>query len=251
MLKGPDEPTLCRGFLGREGGTSRGPYSSLNLSYWVADNSRSVDRNWQRARRLTPRGARFAQLKQVHGKAVLTVGPRADGDPRPEGDGLVTAMTGMVLCIFSADCVPVLLADVERGVIGALHAGWRGILAGIAGAGVRAMVRQGARASKTQALLGPSIGPCCYEVDGELAKRFERRFAGTHAHIQPSDRPGKAYLDLRAIVADQLAVASLERDAIQSIGPCTKCAADKYFSRRAAGGTVTGLQLSFIGRFVA
>ena len=116
---------------------------------------------------------------------------------------------------------------------------------------MRAMVRQGARASKTQALLGPSIGPCCYEVDGELAKRFERRFAGTHAHIQPSDRSGKAYLDLRAIVADQLAVASLERDAIQSIGPCTKCAADKYFSRRAAGGTVTGLQLSFIGRFVA
>jgi copper oxidase (laccase) domain-containing protein len=84
-----------------------------------------------------------------------------------------------------------------------------------------------------------------------LAKRFERRFAGAHTHIQPGDRPGKSYLDLRAIVAEQLAVTGLERDSIQSIGPCTKCAVDSYFSRRAAGGSVTGLQLSYIGRFVA
>ena len=172
VLQAWDEPTVCHGFLGREGGGSRGPYASLNLSYWVGDNSRSVDVNWQRARRLMPRGVRFAQLKQVHGKAIHTVGVRADGDPRPEGDGLVTAMTGVVLCIFTADCVPVLLADTERGVIGALHAGWRGTLAGIAGAGVRAMVRQGARASAIRALLGPSIGPCCYEVDDESGSAF-------------------------------------------------------------------------------
>lgn len=242
---------LCHGFLGREGGSSRGPYASLNLSYWVGDKPRSVDVNWQRARRLMPPGARFAQLKQVHGKAVHTVGARLEDDPRPEADGLVTAMKGIVLCIFTADCVPVLLADSERGVIGALHAGWRGTLAGIAGAGVRAMVRLGARASGIQALLGPSIGPCCYEVDDELSRRFIRHFARAHTHVQPGDRPGKAYLDLRAIVADQLAEAGLEREAIQSVGPCTRCAADRYFSRRAAGGSVTGLQLSFIGRLVA
>lgn len=251
VLQALDEPALCHGFLGREGGSSRGPYASLNLSYWVGDNARSVDVNWLRARRLMPRGARFAQLKQVHGKAVHTVGPRLEGDPRPEGDGLVTAMTGIVLCIFTADCVPVLLADKERGVIGALHAGWRGALAGITGAGVRAMVRQGARASGIQALLGPSIGPCCYEVDEELSRRFIRHFAGAHTHVQPGGRPGKAYLDLRAIVVDQLAAAGLERDAIRSVGPCTQCAATRYFSRRAAGGAVTGLQLSFIGHFAA
>jgi YfiH family protein len=234
--------------LGREGGTSRGPYASLNLSYWTGDSSRSVDLNWQRARRLMPRSVRFAQLKQVHGKAIDTIGPRVEADPRPEGDGLVTALTGVVLCIFSADCVPVLLADKERGVIGALHAGWRGTLAGIAGAGVRAMVRQGARASAIRALLGPSIGPCCYEIDDELGRRFVRRFERAHAHVHPSDRAGKAYLDLRGIVGDQLVAAGLERGEIQKVGPCTRCESDRYFSRRAAGGAVTGLQLSFIAR---
>lgn len=248
-LQGWDEPALCHGFLGREGGSSRGPYTSLNLSYWVADNSRSVDINWQRARRLMPPGVRLAQLKQVHGKAIDVIGPRADVDPRPEGDGLVTARTGIVLCIFTADCVPVLLADSEQGVIGALHAGWRGTLAGIAAAGVRAMVLQGARASGIRALLGPSIGPCCYEVDDELARRFERRIERGHTHVYPSDRAGKAYLDLRGIVADQLVAAGLKREGIQQVGPCTKCESGRYFSRRAAGGSVTGLQLSFIGLF--
>ena len=196
-----------------------------------------------------PPGVRFSQLKQVHGKAIQVIGPRAEADPRPEADGLVTAMTGVALCIFTADCVPVLLADTESGVMGALHAGWRGALAGIAGAGVRTMVRQGARARTIRALLGPSIGPCCYEVDIELARRFERRFQRARAHVHPSDRAGKAYLDLRSIVADQFAAAGLERERIANVGPCTRCKSERYFSRRAAGGAVTGLQLSFIGRF--
>jgi hypothetical protein len=155
----------------------------------------------------------------------------------------------VVLCIFTADCVPVLLADNERGVIGALHAGWRGTLAGIAGAGVRAMVRQGAEASAIRGLLGPSIGPCCFEVDDELARRFGRRFDRAHAHVHPSDHAGKAYLDLRGVIADQLALAGLRPAEIHKVGPCTKCESDRYFSRRAAGGSVTGLQLSFVGRF--
>ena len=112
----------------------------------------------------------------------------------------------------------------ERGVIGALHAGWRGTLAGIAGAGVRAMVRQGAEASAISALLGPSIGPCCFEVDDELARRFERRFERAHAHVHPSDHAGKAYLDLRGVIADQLALAGLRPAEIRKVGPCTKCA---------------------------
>jgi hypothetical protein len=223
----------------------------LNLSYWVDDNSRAVDVNWQRARRLMPLGVRFSQLKQVQGKAIQVIESRTEGDPRPEADGLVTAMTGVVLCIFTADCVPVLLADAESGVIGALHAGWRGALAGIAGAGVRAMVQQGARPGAIRALLGPSIGPCCFEVDLELARRFERRFQRAHAHVHQSDRPDKAYLDLRSIVAGQLAAAGLEREEIANVGPCTRCESERYFSRRAAGGAVAGLQLSFVGRFPA
>lgn len=194
-----------------------------------------------------PRGVRFAQLKQVHGKVVRTVGPRYDDDPRPEGDGLVTATPGVILCVFTADCVPVLLADTERGVVAALHAGWRGILAGVVAAGMRAMARQGAQAAKLRALMGPAIGPCCYEVDAALAEQFARRIPHAGDHTRAGKRPGKAYLDLRGIVGGQLAAAGVARGAIQSVGPCTQCASEQYFSRRAAGGAVTGLQLSFIG----
>lgn len=239
---------MCHGFLGREGGASRAPFATLNLSYWVGDNARFVDVNWQRARMLMPRGARFAQLNQVHGKAIHIVGPGHAGDPRPAGDGLVTAAPGLVLCVFTADCVPVLLADAERGVLGALHAGWRGILAGVAAAGVRAMVRLEARPAKIRAALGPAIGQCCYEVDAALAEQFARRIPTAGAHTRPGERPDKAYLDLRGIVADQLVEAGLARDQVQSVGPCTRCNSERYFSRRAAGGAQTGLQLSFIAR---
>jgi YfiH family protein len=239
---------LCHGFLGREGGVSRGPFASLNLSYWVGDNSRFVDVNWQRARILMPRGMRFAQLNQVHGKVIHTVGLGYAGSPRPAADGLVTAAPGLALCIFTADCVPVLLADSERGVIGALHAGWRGTLAGIAAAGIRAMVRQGSRPEAIRAALGPAIGHCCYEVDASLAGQFERRIPHARTHTRAADRPDKAYLDLRGILTDQLVAAGLGGDAIQSVGPCTRCTAERYFSRRAAGGSTTGLQLSFIAR---
>lgn len=242
------ETGLCHGFLGREGGASRGPFASLNLSYWVGDNSRFVDVNWQRARMLMPRGIRFAQLEQVHGKVIHNVGLGHTGNPRPAGDGMVTTAAGLALCIFTADCVPVLLADTERGVIGALHAGWRGTLAGVAPAGIRAMERQGAEPAKIRAALGPAIGPCCYEVDASLARQFERRIPNAAAHVRAADRSDKAYLDLRGIIADQLADAGLDREEIQSVGPCTRCESERYFSRRAAGGSATGLQLSFIAR---
>lgn len=248
VLRAWDDPGLSHGFLGREGGVSRGPYATLNLSYWVGDNARLVDLNWQRARMLMPRGTRFAQLNQVHGKTVHVVHPHHTGDPRPPGDGLITTAAGLALCIFTADCVPVLLVDAERGVLGALHAGWRGALAGVAAAGVRAMVRQRARPARIRAALGPSIGPCCYEVDAALAEQFVRRIHGAGGHTRAGTRTDKVYLDLRGIIADQLVEAGLAREAVQKIGPCTRCNSERYFSRRAAGGAPTGLQLSFIAR---
>lgn len=248
VLNAWNDSVLCHGFLGREGGVSNGPFASLNLSYWVGDNSRFVDVNWQRARMLMPRGMRFAQLNQVHGKAIHVVGSGQVKNPRPAADGLVTTATGLALCIFTADCVPVLLADSDNGVIGALHAGWRGTLAGIAASGIRAMERQGARRESIRAALGPAIGPCCYEVDASVAKQFERRIPCARDHIRADERPHKAHLDLRGIVTGQFIEAGLASDAVQSVGPCTRCESEHYFSRRAAGGSATGLQLSFITR---
>jgi YfiH family protein len=151
----------------------------------------------------------------------------------------------VALCVLSADCVPILMADSESAVVGALHAGWRGVIADIATAGVRAMVAAGAAASRLRAALGPAIGGCCFEVDEELAERFKRRFPGAANHIRKGT-PGKGFVDLKAILRDRLIAAGLSPAAITSVGPCTRCAADRYFSRRAAPDGQTGLQLSYI-----
>jgi YfiH family protein len=245
ILRAWPDAALCHGFVGRAGGVSCGQFASLNLSYWVGDDRGAVDSNWARIRREAPALKLVARMNQVHGIAVHLV-TRETAALRPRGDGMVTADSGVILGIFSADCVPILMIDSKRKIAGAFHAGWRGIIADIAGAGVSAMTRLGARASDLRAALGPSIGPCCFEVDAELGDRFGAEVAGARNHIR-AGRPGKAYLDLRAIVSEQLVRAGLAAANVAKVGPCTRCASDRFFSRRAAGGQVTGLQLSFVG----
>jgi len=236
---------LAHGFLGRLGGVSRGQFASLNLSYLVGDETASVDRNWQIAGESMPAGTAIARLNQVHGATVRCVSG-ADCGARPDGDGLVTASPGIVLTILTADCVPLLMVDANRRVAAALHAGWRGTLAGIAAAGVDTMVSLGASPAGIRAALGPSIGPCCFEVDAALAERFDDLVESAAHHIR-SGRTGKAFIDLRGVLRVQLVRCGLDADAIASVGPCTRCAGDRYFSRRASGGNLTGLQLSYIG----
>jgi len=236
---------LVHGFFGRTGGVSRGPFAALNMSHWVGDESALVDTNWRIARESMPVGAAIASLNQVHGAAVLAVDADYSGE-RLEADGLATAAPGIVLTVLTADCVPILMADPERGVAAALHAGWRGTLAGIAEEGVRAMVALGAAPRSIRAALGPSIGLCCFEVDEALASRFAERIPSAARHSR-TGRIGKAFLDLRGIVRDQLERCGIEPGSISGVGPCTRCARERYFSRRAAGGAVTGLQVSYIG----
>lgn len=238
------DAAVCNGFVGRVGGVSGGQFASLNLSCTVGDDRAAVDSNWERLRREVPALKLVARIKQVHGTAVHVV-TRETAAIRPHGDGMVTAEPGVMLGIFSADCVPILMIDLKRKIAGAFHAGWRGIIADIAGAGVAAMTRLGARASDLRAALGPSIGPCCFEVDTELADRFGAEVAGARQHTR-AGQSGKAYLDLRGIVTEQLMRAGLAPSNVASVGPCTRCASDRFFSRRAAG-QVTGLQLSFVG----
>lgn len=237
-------PGLVHGFCGRAGGVSTGPFASFNLAQWVGDEPGAVAENWRRFDAAYP-NPRVARLAQVHGKLVHAIHFTHDGKPR-EGDGMVTATPGIALGIFTADCVPILMVDAERRVTAALHAGWRGALAGIAGEGVRAMVALGARTGAIRAALGPSIGICCFEVDASLAEEFALQMPASRVHTR-AGKPGKAYLDLRAIIRGQLEHAGLAATAIVNVGPCTRCANDLYFSRRGAGGTTSGLQMSFIG----
>ena len=242
ILTAWDSEQLAHGFLGRVGGVSVGPYASLNLAYWVGDDPAHVDENWRRLREVIGE-APIARCHQVHGKTVRIV-TRENISERPEGDGMVTGERGILLAVASADCVPILMTDAQHKVVGAIHAGWRGVIAGIAEEGVRTMESLGARPSEIRAALGPSIGQCCFEVDEDLAHRFAREVAGSERHTR-AGRPGKSHLDLRGIVTDQLMAAGLSRESIINVGPCSKCANDRFFSRRANASS--GLQLSFIG----
>jgi YfiH family protein len=235
---------LVHGFTSRDGGVSTSAYRSLNLARWVGDETAAVAENWRRWQAVYPQMSP-AILHQVHGIEVQTI-DHSYGLAWATGDGAVTRERGIALCIFTADCVPILLADAEHGVVGALHAGWRGILANIAAAGLRAMAALGARRSAIVAALGPAIGSCCFEIDEELAARFADQIPCAPRHTRRGP-PGKAFLDLRAISAAQLAEGGVQAARIQQSGPCTKCASDRYFSRRAASGARTGLQMSFIG----
>ncbi len=238
-------PDLSAGFAGRNGGASKGPHASLNFSYKVGDDPAAVDENWRRLRAIIGMNTPVARMRQVHGADVV-VRTRANASEFPQADAMVTAEAGLVLEILSADCVPILMIDPERKIAGAIHAGWRSTIANIADNAVRAMRSMGARPDSIRAAMGPSIGICCFEVDADLAMRFGREIEGASSHKREG-RPGKAYLDLRGILADQLARAGVPRESIVNVGPCTRCAADRYFSRRASGGVVTGLQLSFVG----
>jgi YfiH family protein len=233
------------GFLGRRGGVSRGPYESLNLSYLAGDDRADVEANWRRLKGCFPDRAEFVQVHQVHGNCVRGIDAQAGG-VAGVGDGMVSAVPGKMLGILTADCVPVLLKDDNAKVVGALHAGWRGVIAGIASAGIDVMIELGANAHRIEAALGPAIGACCFEVDIALARRFAAEIPCARSHITQAGA-GKAFIDLKGILVEQLTAAGLERGAIVDVPICTRCAHERFFSRRFAGGAITGLQLSFIG----
>ncbi|MBV8773610.1 MAG: peptidoglycan editing factor PgeF [Deltaproteobacteria bacterium] len=237
-------PHLVHGFMTREGGVSQGSYRSFNLAEYVGDDVSAVTDNWARWRAAYPR-VRPVRLQQVHGNCVHSIGA-ADDRERKIGDGIVTKVPGIVLAIFTADCVPILMTDSEARVVGALHAGWRGVLAGIAGVGLNAMVALGARLDQVQVALGPAIGSCCFEVDAQLADYFVGQLPNAASSCRPG-RPGKQHLGLRAILRTQLQEAGVGEASIVETGPCTRCNSERFFSRRAAAGAATGLQMSFIG----
>ena len=235
---------LVHGFMTREGGVSQGLYRSFNLAEHVGDDANSVAVNWARWHAAYPR-VRPIRLRQVHGNRVHPIGATDEGE-RKIGDGMVTRVPGIALAVFTADCVPVLMVDSAAAVVGALHAGWRGVLAGIARVGVSAMSGLGARHHQIKVALGPAIGSCCFEVNADLADDIVGQVPDA-APFCTSGRPGKKHLDLRAILRIQLQETGVNGASIVETGPCTRCNSERFFSRRAAAGAATGLQMSFIG----
>lgn len=160
------------GFFGREGGVSGGVYSSLNAGTGSNDDAAAVAMN--RSRIAAAFGAPASHLvgvHQVHSPRAVFIDAPWNGD-RPHADALVTATPGLVISVLTADCAPILLADTQAGVIGAVHAGWKGALGGVIDAAVRLMCEHGAAPGGIAAAIGPCIHQSSYEVGPEFEARF-------------------------------------------------------------------------------
>ncbi len=236
---------LVHGFLGRRGGRSQPPYASLNVSYNNGDDVHTVKQNWCELKvAMGLSEVNVITADQVHGDTILRVSD-GTGKRAGVGDGLMTDVPRLFLGIMAADCVPLLFVEPDRKVVGAVHAGWRGTAAGIA---ARAVIRMTEEfridPSALHVAMGPSIGPCCYEVGMEVAKQITVNWAEALKGAWRQEG-AKGRLDLRALNGEQLAGAGVPRQQIVEVGPCTACHVEEYFSYRKEGRT--GSQLSFIG----
>ncbi len=239
-------------FTTRYGGVSEGIYASLNLSMTVGDDPGLVSENCRILRSALgiPDG-KLVFSRQVHGRTVRTC-TSSDACPTMadvpyEADGIVTAERGLALMIFSADCTPILISDPATGAVGAVHAGWRGTVADIAGEAVLTMSGAfGSRPSDLRAAIGPCISACCFETGPEVPEAV-RSILGPAAeeYIRPAGREGKSYVDLKGVNRALLIRAGLRPDMIHVSDECTVCRCDKYWSHRATGGR-RGSQASVI-----
>jgi len=285
---------LLHAFSTRAGGISRvasGSASALNLGFIETDKRTNVEKN--RGRFFRALGAEdwpLAGLRQIHSSNIFLVvkssqggleyrpsgyyPPRAPDHTPPQGDALLTHEPGVLLSVRSADCLPVLLADVRRRAVAAVHAGWRGALAGIIEKAVGEMVRIfGSSPSDLVAAIGPSIRACCYEVGDEVVSAFcgrypngeeffrsapqdkaETEIARRHPLLFLSKQPpghgpdstGKKHLDLVAVARYQLRRAGLSPTHIAVADYCTACRTDLFFSHRREGSG-TGRTMTVIG----
>jgi YfiH family protein len=218
-----DSCAVDLGFTGRSSGRGSGPYAGLNLGGHVGDDPADVEGNRAAlAHEIDLPRERLVLMNQVHGADVAEVdGPWA-AEP-PAVDGIVTRARDLALAVLVADCVPVLLHDAAAGVVGAVHAGRPGMLAGIVGRAVAAMRDLGA--SAVSATVGPSVCGRCYEVPAEMAHRA----AAVSPAAAARSWTGTAAIDVAAGVVEQLAAADV---AVQWVPGCTRESGDLYSYRR-------------------
>jgi polyphenol oxidase len=210
----------------RSGGSSTGRYESLNLGSHVGDDGAAVAENRSRLKMAAKLPGEPCWLRQVHGKVVADVDA-----PLASNDASFTRKPERVCAILSADCLPVLFASLKAGVIGAAHAGWRGLAAGVLTATVRAM---GEKPSALIAWIGPCIGPYSYEVGPEVREAVLSGMpAATPAFV--GNARGRFMADLPLIARLQLQELGL--NAIYGGTECTFSHADRYFSHRRDGQT--------------
>jgi YfiH family protein len=187
-------------------------------------------------------------VKQVHGTDALVVDRALTPADRFQGgwDALVTDQPGIMVAVRTADCVPVLLHDPKRRVVAAIHAGWRGAVAGIVPKTIALMEsRFGSAPEHLRISIGPSAGACCYEVDEPVLDRLRQEFPDWERVVR-GRRGGKAHLDLKTLIKEQAQTAGTSPESITAVNLCTICHEDLFFSYRREG-KVIGTMVSAIG----
>ena len=269
---------LWHGFSTRRGGSSRayaaeGAKGELNLGFTEVDDREAVARNRQllvEAVTGDP-GTPMITLRQFHSNLLAIAHAKDAARARPsKADGVITDEPGLLLAVQTADCIPVLVADRRRRVVGAFHAGWRGTVKRIVESGVgRMRLEYGSRTEDLVAAIGPGIGACCYAVGDEVYSSFESQFpyarelfrevydadsvrtkypmlfltqrAPGHSSIGPN-----LHVDLVEANRRQLMDAGVKARAIKVVRGCTNCLPELFFSHRGSGGNA-GRMMSVVG----
>ncbi|MBQ9442161.1 MAG: peptidoglycan editing factor PgeF [Selenomonadaceae bacterium] len=241
-------------FSTRLGGKSKPPFDSLNLALHVGDSPEDVLAN--RKKFIGSFGYKIEDIvtpNQVHGDKIFRVeekhrgrGSKNYSDAIPETDALITNVADIPLMLCFADCVPIIFADAENVAVGIAHGGWKGTMKKIAAKTFLAMKENfGTQAKDCFAGIGPSIGPCCYEIGEEVRDTCKKNFPDNFGEII-LERDGKNFLDLWAANVIQLEEVGIPAKNIEVAEECTCCQKSWYFSYRAAKGQ-TGRIAAVIG----
>lgn len=244
-------PGIRHAFCGKAGGASGGIYASLNCGLGSDDDGAAVTENRARVAALMGvQPGRLLTVHQCHSADVVTVtNPWEAGAPLPRVDGMVTRIPGIALGALAADCAPVLLADSKAGVIGAVHAGWKGAIGGVTDSAIAAMEALGAQRRDIVTCVGPCIGPDQYEVGPEFEQSFLAEDPANARFFRPGTREDHPLFDLPGYV-----VARLERAGVGAARWCGlgTLGADSHFSYRASrrqGHSDYGRNISVISLF--
>jgi len=238
---------IHHGFFGREGGRSMGELASNNMSISVGDNPDLVVSNRSSAAyAMGGHGIKdLVIFKQVHSTKVVALTERPSGVI--EADAMVTNRRDLLLGILTADCAPVLLADPDAGIVGAVHAGWKGTAGQVLSRTVEAMVGLGAKAANIRAAIGPTISGPNYEIGPELAAQITALDPAAGGHIAIPDGKRREHFDIPGLLQEQLFEAGV--GLVSDLCLCTYAEPARFFSHRYAThqGITTGRQIAIIG----
>lgn len=229
-------------FSTRLGGISNEEFSSLNLGFDYGDAKDCVNKNWSVFADAT--GIPIDNLiwtKQVHQNKIKIVTKKDAGDKTQDHligfDGLITKDKNVTLCIFTADCAPLLLHDKNSQIIGAIHCGWRPICADIINNAIETFKKLGAKTENISAAIGPCIGPCCFEVGKEVVDAFTKLLGkDSLSKIVKRHKGQTTNVNLQAAIEQRLTQLGVQKSNINKVEECTSCHNEKYFSFRKQNG---------------